>query len=123
MSPPASERAERIARDVPITPHVAPLGSARTAQRAVPTYRTAFANHRHGRAGVLACRFARLPAVRWCSTDSSLQKVEAGCPKNRRAGSLPCLPYTLASRRELLILSRGLFRRGGDEPDGPLLPP
>src|SRR6266851_2389150 len=37
MSPPASERAERIARDVLITPQVAPFCAARTAQRAVPT--------------------------------------------------------------------------------------
>src|SRR5713226_7542117 len=45
MSPPASERAERIARGVPITSHVAPLSAARTARRAVPTYRTAVAHH------------------------------------------------------------------------------
>src|SRR6266849_6010784 len=96
MSQPASERAERIARDVPITPHVAPLGAARTAQRAVPTYRTAFANHRHGRAGVLACRFVRLPAARGCSTVSSLRKLEAGCPKNRQART-PAPPPAPAS--------------------------
>src|SRR2546428_7136233 len=37
MSPPASERAERIARVQPITPHVAPLNAARTPRRAIPT--------------------------------------------------------------------------------------
>jgi hypothetical protein len=31
------QRAERMFQDVQITPHVAPLNAARTAQRAVPT--------------------------------------------------------------------------------------
>src|SRR6266851_1123284 len=39
MSPPASERAERITREVRITPHLAPHCAARTAQRAVPIWR------------------------------------------------------------------------------------
>src|SRR5712692_6256339 len=55
MSPPASERAERITRDVPITPHVAPLCAARTAQRAVPTYQPAVAHPRPCKVGTSRC--------------------------------------------------------------------
>src|SRR6266481_5880375 len=49
-------------------------------------------NARRRRAGVPACRFERLPAARWCSISSSSQKLGAGCPRNRQAGSPPYLP-------------------------------
>src|SRR5229473_7431511 len=61
MSPPASARAERIAPDVPMPPHVAPLGAARTAQRAVPTHRIAVALPLPGE--IVAARSAGVRAV------------------------------------------------------------
>src|SRR3989442_11924135 len=52
MSPPASERAGRIARELRIAPHVAPLCAARTAQRAVLALNL---NHRRQSECLRAC--------------------------------------------------------------------
>ena len=60
-------------------------------------------NAQRRRAGVPACRFERLPAARWCSIASSFQKLGAGCPRNRQAGSPPYLPgHTSLSAANLI---------------------